>query len=245
VVCISFIPPFSGAFEICATFGHEMSTNNSDAIQVTWQLIETPLQATTITQEGKERIFVKTRSANGTTAIDSAHGVRMCGIFQFDSVQKRVIRLMYEQDLSNSPVVNNQLVLDRSATLGQRDMHFTVKPLVQNIPAAVFNNAVTAPSGVGQKMVSAYIEDAGVVSQSGNWISSKVNDSSGKDTINITGGTFSSAPACTISTVNPSVARSCHIDAIPTASVIKTICCDTDAGTVTDLRYSIICMGDR
>lgn len=106
-------------------------------------------------------------------------------------------------------------------------------------------NKVVSPSFQGVKIVSAYIEDSGIVAQDGNWLSSKVDDATGKDTLNITGGTFSIAPICTISAVNSAIARACHIDAIPTTSVITTICLDTDTDALANLRYSIICVGAR
>lgn len=127
---IAFTPGAgAGLYEICAVSGFSLSSGDN----YTFQLVETPNNSLTILQEGGQRSFV-TASA--------AHVMRNCGVFNFSDVSKRTIRLMYE---STASTVGSTFSLDRGATIGQRDMNWTIRPLLSayNRPILVGGSNVT------------------------------------------------------------------------------------------------------
>jgi hypothetical protein len=117
---IAFIPPSAGVFKICGEFSHQSNGSNAG-----FQLIETPNNSATILQEGGERINSFATSANSSGSSHFPH--KVCGNFTFSDTSKKTIRLMYEQD--NVATVGTVLG-DRSSTSGQRDIHFSVVPLL-------------------------------------------------------------------------------------------------------------------
>jgi len=136
-VGVVFNAPYAGIYEACVDFSHEMIGDATENVIVTFQLVETTNSTQTIIQEGGTRL--ESRSDPGSTAgSDTAivHPIRVCGIFKFASAGKKTIRLMREQAAAGTGDAN-RLALDRSAALGQRDAHYTVKSLTQNFTQAV------------------------------------------------------------------------------------------------------------
>ena len=236
-------PKINARYRVCMYFPHLIDTTNG-GVDVTFTLIQTPLNALSILQQSNVFMPHRSQTDGSSGRIFNEVPITICGTFKIESTGEVLVRLMYEQ-LLTGVVTNNLIRVNRNVSLAGRELFVSVELLDQNVPAAVFNNAVTSPEPAPTKLVSAYVEDSGVIRQDGNWISSKVNDVTGKDTLNITNGTFSIAPNCMISAVNTSTSRACHIDAIPTTSIITTICLNTDTDALANLRYSIICVGAR
>lgn len=123
-VGISFTIPTIGSYEVCAYFPHYISNGATGDAAVTFQLIETPTNAQTLTFQSGARIT----SALSTASIQVIHPNSLCGIFTWASTGTVGVRLMYEQAITAT--VNSNLILsDENTSNGQRAMLFTVKRL--------------------------------------------------------------------------------------------------------------------
>jgi hypothetical protein len=170
---VAFTPPTAGQYEVCAEFPYSAVIGVSGAINPTFQLIETPNNAQTLTQEGGGRAAFR---FNSGAAGNSGTPVRTCGTFSFSDTSKRTVRLMYEQTASGA--ASSSLVeIDRAAASGQRDMKITVRRKIEFQDAIKFTNLVTTDNQLGAKVNVAQINMAAtttcdLVSQMGDWIDS-------------------------------------------------------------------------
>ncbi len=120
---VSFTIPAAGDVLACVSFTHSINTAAASTVVTTFQIVETPNNAQTITQEGKTRIA----SALGTTG-DVMWPYRLCGTLSFGSSGQKTIRLMYEQAVTGAP--NSSAVqADGASSRGQYDIHWEVYPL--------------------------------------------------------------------------------------------------------------------
>lgn len=161
-VGIVFTPPFAGLFEVCTDFWYSATNGHHAAMQ----LVETPNNAQTILQEGDQR----TGGGFSISSGGSDQSMHHCGTFNFANTSKRTIRLMYESADANT----HTMALGRDANLGQRDMHITVRPLLQNVPRPVLTgDQLTTPGATRPVLFSAEISSSGtVLSETGgaDWI---------------------------------------------------------------------------
>lgn len=166
-VGVAFNIPRAGAVRACANFSHAWSTGASGVISAAFQIVETPNNAQTISQEGKSRIMdqINTASISGT------YPHQVCGTFNFSSAGQKTLRLFYEQDVTAT--VNSNLVIgDALSTVGQRDIHWEVYPIDQQMPMPsiignswyINANISGANPSLGVAAVTAYTEiiDAGL-----------------------------------------------------------------------------------
>jgi microcystin-dependent protein len=121
-IAVAFTPPSSGLFEVC--FEHSQFTAGAGGAIVTFQTIETPINAQTITSEGGSRV----NQAYSVSAVDDRFKTDTCGTHQFSDVSKKMVRLMREQTIASTPSIH-ALIADRLAASGQRDVRVTVRPL--------------------------------------------------------------------------------------------------------------------
>ncbi len=198
---IVFTPPYAGLFEVCA----DATVNTTNGESSTLQLVETPNNAQTILQEGGQR--TDSGFSVSTGSIDTSFHI--CGTFNFGSVSKKTIRLMYEKPTSSTTT----FIIDRSGTAGQRDMKITVRPVLQNVARPVLTgDQVTTPNAASPRV---YALEFGGASRGtsctstpctlhfnpGNWVTSVTRNSAGNYTVNIPSTTFGSgAYTCTCST---------------------------------------------
>jgi len=144
-VGIAFTPPYTGYFDVCVNFTHAASGTASNMASVVFQLIETPNSSTTILQEGGQKTGLG--GNNSAQANNGYNTGNFCGTFLFSSITKRTIRLEREQSVTGAPL--NTIAANRSASLGQIDIRFTVKPSTMNIARPVLTgDQVTAKGAV-------------------------------------------------------------------------------------------------
>jgi len=126
---ISFVLPEAGTVEACFSFEHsaQLGGTNNVATQV-FQLVETPINAVTITQEGGRRAAVTYTNQHGS-GVNRSKYFNLCGNFVFASAGQKVIRLFFEQQIDAGSMSSSNIRADRSAPKGQRDIHITVKPV--------------------------------------------------------------------------------------------------------------------
>jgi len=118
-VGICFTNPFAGVYECIATG----ATTNSNSENEILQLVETSDLSSVIIQEGGGKKSLSNVNASGVSG-----GFSLQGIFNFPDVKKRCVRLEYE-----SSVAGGILQMDRSGTYGQRDLHISCRPFLQNV----------------------------------------------------------------------------------------------------------------
>jgi len=156
-VGVSFTLPAPVDVMACASFNHYIQLGAAGSQEAAFQIVETPSNAQTISQEGKTRI----QSRLGLSAAgDSITPFRVCGNFTFSSGGQKTLRLMREQIAASGTVSSNLILADNNTNQGQRDIHWEVYPLnslfntpllVQSVIASDNSNGVTTINTVVSK----------------------------------------------------------------------------------------------
>jgi hypothetical protein len=189
---VSFNLPAAGSVTACASFSHAAGAPSGSDINTAFQLVETPNNAQTILQEGKVRV----QSGSGTLGSNLIRPIKVCGNFSFTSAGQKTIRLMYEQLASGSPT-SSVISIDRSSSVGQRDMHWEVYPLNTYQPAPLLIGSVISGSSGIVRVESAFVTSGGVVSEAAgsDWISGNCT-ASNPYVCTFTSNYFSATPTC-------------------------------------------------
>lgn len=210
---IAFFPPWTGDFEACADFSHYSDLGSNTNAQSVFQLIETANTNATIITEGKEK-----KTSGGLTGAALAGTVsshKLCGKFTFSDVSKKTIRLMYEQLVTSGTLASSIILADRNASLGQREIRFTVRPLLSAFNRPILTgDQVTTPGVTNPKTYSFRVDSAGgVLNDYGDLVNGNCTSAnphvctlnSGKFTVtpNCSGNTVSTASAGVVA-INPS-----------------------------------------
>lgn len=127
----------AGRYRACFSFAHAGAADGAGALSSVFQVVETPNNSQTISQEGKSK--VNSGPDNGPIAQAAILPLYVCGDFIFSSAGQKTLRLMYEQ-LVGATVSTSILLGDRETNEGQRDIHITVDKLDQQMPTPVFTD---------------------------------------------------------------------------------------------------------
>lgn len=237
---VVFDLPKAGSVLACASFGVNQPALGAP---LAFQIVETPTNAQTITQEGKGRVALD----NQNTA-SNAYPTRVCGVFPFSSVGTKALRLMYEQEAQTSaPTV----LADASATAGQRDVHWEVYPINQQIPMPYLVKQLQSPSTSIMQHATSYITNSGsptITRQDGSFISALVDNGVGDVTANFTASTWSSVPNCSchgVEETGDTDTVSCSVDKTTAPSSSTYRFRTRLGGTLTDRDFSISCTGPK
>jgi len=240
----NFNIPVAGSYEVCASYAHQTQLDSGEALNATFQLIETPTNAQTLTLEGGGRV------QSGATAETIASGVdhvqttpnQNCSIFQWTSSGNKGVRLMYEQAVTGTPDTS-VLLADAGSNNGQRDILITVKPVTPTMQAPILVGSVTSASTGAIKIESARVGSTGTVTQeTGDWINGSVSVASAVFTMTLNSG-FTSTPNCNVNILGETTSYNAVISSISTSSiVVRTFDTTNAAGAA---AYSITCMGPR
>lgn len=125
-VGVSYLQPQSADIVACAEFSRAITNGSPGDSNITFQIVETDsnVQPTTaILQEGGSRVNGRF-ATSGSSGIENYH---VCGSFAITSARRVTLRLAYEHSPSGT-VSSNLLIGDASASIGQRDIHWTVRP---------------------------------------------------------------------------------------------------------------------
>jgi hypothetical protein len=248
-VGINFAIPYPGNYEVCFTGSTFYEFDSSDTILNNFQLVETPTNAQTLTQSSN--VYAHTGNAGGNTTGTNANNrsdYTTCANFNFGSAGIKGIRLMYNQTVAGTP--NNVIFL---ASTTDKRPKFSVKQLTVPYPMPILVGSVTSNSSGAERIERATIlcgAASAITSQSGSWISSVGNLSSGNCTITLASGIFSSSPSCTISgnVAGSNMATISQI-LVSSATSLTARCHFNSAGTETncgaDTSMNVICMGSR
>jgi len=224
-VGVSFNLPVAGDVLACASFAHISNVAANSGNSATFQIVETPNNAQTISQEGKSR--VNDATSIGAVALDSTFPHRLCGTFTFASAGQKTLRLMYEQ-LVQATVTSSVITGDASVTQGQRDIHWEVTPLNQLIPAPIVIGSVTSNSTQAIRHESTRLT-------CGNSGSALIANTGTSPNWTVANGV--SAGLCTV-TVSFAQEPSCHCDIIGAQSILANSCLFTSTPTTTTIAIA-------
>jgi len=133
-VGVSFDIPRAGSYVATFTFGWHTRIQSGAENKATFQLVETPNNAQTISQEGRSRIQGSIYDSDANTTMTNPFTLE--GYFYFASAGKKTIRLFFEQQVTGT-VTYSDVNTDRLATEGQRDVSFYIRPATNEFPQAV------------------------------------------------------------------------------------------------------------
>lgn len=245
---LSFPVPSSGLVEACAEFTVSTQIDAADSLEAYFQIVETPNAAQTISQEGKSRVGYRCDVAS--SASSCVQTVNLCSTLNLQQ-GKRTLRVFYEQGIVNTPV-NSFILADAASTAGQRDIHWTIKPLTYGAGTAVglMTGTITSNTSGTERMERLRFTNSGtptIATQSGSWVTSLTDGGAGITTLVIASGIFSAAPTCVCSVSLNGGGLICKIDGTPTATSVQVRTYSEAAGTATlsDLDANVICMGPR
>jgi hypothetical protein len=239
-VGVSFTAPSAGTVKACASFSYLIQTGAGGGNEAAFEIVETPVNAQTISQEGKERVEARVLTASTSVAFP----VRICGTFPLASAGQKVFRLRYEQD-ATATLTNSTIFADASSTIGQRDIHWEVYPINQAIPAPLLVGSVTSNSAGLERVERASVlaDTACVINkQSGSWLGAPTSCATGLATFALSG--FSDRPACVVALENSTGIVACRARSLSQTS-LTVECINSSTGASTAGNASIICMGPR
>jgi len=238
-----------GVYQACMAISHRIDCTVGSGLcgmNATFQIMETSDLSDTVISYGNERPNSYSELVrDGAGTVEVIRPISICGIFTFNSVGEKVIRLEYEQ-FAGVNIGNNSIRGDRNASGGNRDIHVTVRPWNEG-RQLVINNTVSSPEIDGTKLASAFIDcdsSASILRQDGSWIASVDNISSGDCNLNIDGA-FSSAPNCQ-TTVQDTGPNQFVAVGIVTATDVAITCKQQDGSTdCTTFDAFITCVGPK
>lgn len=237
--------PTSGFYEVCAEFAHQAEVDSGEGLRATFQVIQTPTNAQTLSQEAGSKVTSGTSGMTIATGVQSAvnNPHTRCGFFNL-SAGINGFRLMFEQIVGGSP--NTSVVLaDASVNEGQRAIRWSAKP-VSSQQQAILANSVSTGTANGNKIGAARLDcdsSSSIVENPDGMISTIGNISTGTCVVTFATGYFSAKPICSPSwdgNSTPTTPFSYY--SICTSA---TSCNVGGGGSVTTAQMNIICIGPR
>lgn len=117
---IVFNLPRSGRLKCTIQFAHYTSAASAtDDIFEIFQLVHTPNNAQTLTEEGGSRI--ESGHTDSSATQDLSYPATVVGMFNLSSNGKKTVRLMHESSISGTPSAN-RIESDGNTSAGQRDI---------------------------------------------------------------------------------------------------------------------------
>lgn len=257
-VGVSFTPPggWTGDVLACVSFSRYWTLAASSSAEIGYQIVETPNNAQTISQEGKTRI--NHLYSTPPSSISTGVPMRVCGNFTISSSSQKTLRLMYEMIVNAGTVTANEITADGNATVGQRDIHWEVYPINQGVPAPVFIGSVTSNSSGAERVerlsfsggsdwnaTACTTGNCTINSQSGSWVSTVAFSSTGTYNVNVPSGIFSAVPTCTCNALLVGTGNgSCLVNySISTATQLRVTV--GNGTTATNGSVNLECQGPR
>lgn len=239
---ISFTPPVAGDVEVCAQFTDFILNSASSQVFDTFQIVQTPINAQTISAYGGERPSV----GNATASSNISLPVKTCSRFTLANSNQVAFRLFFNTTINGTPS-GHQILTDQA--IGNRDMRWTVRPVATLGPALAIPSTVATNSSNGAKLNAAQVTSTGsVISQIGSWVSSVTQNSTGNFTVSFAAGEFSSAPTCTCMVVTGNAPNTymCNQDNTTAASTtLMRFQCSNTSNTGVNCNTHLICMGPK
>lgn len=251
---VSVVPnlPTAGLYKVCFDFSQNttMSSPNGGELRTTWSIRELSLDGTVGIRTGLNNKYRATQYTGSPTSDTRATPMTLCESFYFDSPGEKNLILAYSQDDTSGSTSSNTLIADGSGGVsGGRDIHFSITKESEQKPTPVFTDLQNALStkveGAGQELVavSADISESCTInSESGDWIDTCTDRGVGAITLDFVPGLFTGLPNCT---VTPASAGGNYSAIDITSDTQVGFESYNTAGTQTNVRNKIICVGNR
>jgi len=242
-VGIVYTQPVAGPVEACVSFTEAIASGGGGSGNTSFQIVETTNTSQTISTTGAGSGVVSVPTAS--SSIRSP--VRFCSTFNFASAGQKTLRLFYTQDANT---LTSATIIATNGLANTRDrINWSVKPIGPLAANPVIVNSISSNGAGPWRHEAGKITCSGsssVVSQTGTWISSIGNVSSGNCAITFSAGAFSSTPICTVAPYYNSENDLIITIATPTSSGLTTKCYDVSAaGQCSSYEANLICMGAR
>lgn len=224
---IVFTPSRSSIYMACANFGF---TGGSTGASIGVEISDT--DPTTIAYQN-----------HSVLVAGNSQGETLCGLYRATTITPKTIRLRTQSSTSTA-------IISQNSTKGH-SVDWTIFQVDQSFPMPLIANSVTTNSSGVESLQRATITNSGtpaVSSQSGSWISSITDNSTGNMTLNIDSGIFSSVPSCVCSGQNSAAVDEiiCMIDkqTTPSTTAIR-LYTQNDAGSAQDSDLNVLCIGPK
>lgn len=246
----NFYIPQPGTYKVCFEGSDYVQLDQGVFTQHTFELIETPTNAQTLTLQGGSIVQTNVGALNIATGSNAVGGgiVNNCSYFNWSNKSTSTpigVRLMYQQTVTGTP--------DISFLLGgnPRVMKIRVERVVPIAAAPIFANGVITSSPGVARVSFARFGGASDQSNCGSSpctvytggtpdVTGATRSGTGLYTAAIAAGTFSAKPACTCSAQNNSGnSGACSANATSATSV--DIAARSDTGTLVDTSVSLNC----
>ena len=134
---INFDIPEPGTFELCVSFAHGMQFDSTGRIQSAFQISNTGTADQVIGANGLNHTYSGGSAGTVASLVDviQEYPHTLCSLFAANSPGVRGYRLMYEQ-ITSGAIDSNVLYTDNLATLGGRNIHWSVKPVTRRTVTA-------------------------------------------------------------------------------------------------------------
>lgn len=250
VIGITTNIPTTGVYEACFQFGHVINIGGAAGSSMTtaFQVVETANSSGTVTQEANGRVTSGAGYEGGSNSPNQVNPVMVCGTLSLNAGQ-RLIKVYYEQAIPSGTIITNEIQADASATVGQRNIYFIVRP-VNSQQQAILANSVSSTVANGTRIESAAypggVSSCGTITQVGDWIQSCTRNNTGNYTVTFKSGIWSSAPQCQVTPGAKSSSSNTMVSylAAPTTSSFQ-ILLTNEVGTEADGYFSFTCHGNR
>lgn len=250
-VGLNFNIPRAGWYEACVQFSHQIQVDSAESVISAFQIIETPTNAQTFTQECGPRISSRLQAETIAAGVDEfgRFPVTACGQCNFTSAGNKGLRLMYEQLVSGTPDTSS-VRADADAAEGQAAIRITVRPLVPSLQTPLLVNSVVNSSSGATRVESARLNCDGassITAQQGSWISAIGNISAGACSVTIIGSIFSTAPYCSVVSETPAGGdpQILGLTTAPTTTSVSVDCSDNAGTDCTAYDFELICIGSK
>lgn len=145
---VAFTVPMAGDVQVCADFMHESdvgAAGGAGGIDAVFEIIQTTNSSSAIVREGQSRLdsYNEMTASSGNRQL-TGNSMHVCGTFPVTAAGQATFRLAFEQLISGT-VTASGVRANAEAAVGQRDIHWTARPVNQN---------VIAPVLVGEQVVS-------------------------------------------------------------------------------------------
>ncbi len=244
----NFNIPIAGWYEVCMNPSIEVQADSGEAMFGALQIVETPTNAQTLTQECGPRTPWALQALTIATGADEVvqSSMSVCGQCNFSSAGIKGVRLMYEQVTGVAP---DSVVIkaDANASAGQRALRMTVKPMRYSMSTPLMVGSLTSNSAGVERIERAKLNcdaSATITSQSNAWLSSIGNRVAQGCGVNITSGMFSATPTCVWS-LDGNSTEAYPLVVVSSATSVVVYARQYDNSVYVDRDGYLICMGPR
>lgn len=233
---VVFNLPAAGSVLACVQFTDLVGTGTSGVDG--FDIIETPNNDQTILQQTNSGAWVTQQSGNLSQSFNA------CGVLNFSSSGQKTLRLMYETAITGTW---SQHLIPADATNG-RQVHWTIRPLTQSVPAPVLVGSVIQ-EGAGVEKIVRLTSDVSSCSSSpctintSNGFSTVTRGSTGNYIANFTNA-FGSQPTCSVTSGNGNIFCAANPSNVLT-TYVGFSCVISTTGAAADASFSVMCIGGK